>query len=319
MKKLLLTGALKQSAYCLAMSEDRSCLAISSNRWVQILSFPEMQLLQKLPIRHVCSMVFLENGHTLLAASTTGDLFLWDAARMKHLGKWPTQFWREGPLFYCGTDCVALAHDDGVCLFNLYSGQFEEVYACPGREHWIAGCQDGKLYILTIAYKKKWQNFGYAVVDLQGNVHSQSFSDRKLNGLRFSRPVLLDGGTIALLSSASPQCLVSGGNSLYMIDLSGHVTEFKAAPKAYSCCPCDAVAAFGRYLGFTHSVPPHNGVTLYDVADGSFIGQISDAELRHGDDVTPPSCLLFLSEEELLVGTWERLFLYRMVPISQEF
>ncbi len=311
MKELLLTGALKQSAYALAMSEDRSCLAIGSDRWVQILSFPEMQPLQKLPIRHVGSMVFLENGRTLLATSTTGDLFLWDAAGMKCLGKWPTQFWREGPLFCCGPDCVALAYDDGVCLFDLRSGRFKEVYACPGREPWIAGCQDGKLYILTVAYKKRRQNFGYVVVDLQGNVHSRSFSDRKLNGLHFSRPVLLDGGTIALLSSAGSQCLVPGGSSLYTIDPSGHVTESKTVPKTYSCCPCDAAAAFGHYLGFTHSAPPHNGVTLYDAADGSFVGQISDAELRQGSDANLPSCLLFLSEEELLVGTWKGLFSYR--------
>ena len=311
-KKLLLTGTLKQSAYCLAMSEDRSHFAIGSGREVQILSFPEMQPLQNLPIRDIGSMLFLKNSHTLLAASTTGDLFLWDAAGMKCLGKWPAQFWREGPLFCCAPDCVALAYDDGVCLLHLHSGRFEEVYACPGREPWIAGCQNGNLYILTAAYRKRRQNFGYAVVDLQGNVRSQSFSDRKLNGLRYSRPVLLDGGAIALLSSAGSQCLVPGGSALYTIDPSGHVTEFRAVPKAYSCCPCDAAATFGRYLGFTHSTP-HNGVTLYDVTDGSFVGQISDTALRCGDDRTPPSCLLFLSEEEFWIGTWEGLFSYRMV------
>lgn len=318
MKELLLTGTLKQSAYCLAMSEDRSRFAISSDQWVQILSFPEIQLLQKLPIRHICSMLFLKNSHTLLATSTTGDLFLWDAAGMKRLGKWPTQFWREGSLFCCAPDCVALAYDDGVCLFHLHSGRFEEVYACPGRQPWIAGCQDGKLHILTVAYRKRRQSFGYAVVDLQGNVRSQSYSDRKLNGLRFSRPVLLDGGTIALLSSASPQRLVPGGSALYTIDSSGHATEFRAVPKAYSCCPCDAAATLGRYLGFTHSTP-HNGVTLYDITDGSFVGQISDTALRCGDDITPPSCLLFLSEEEFLVGTWEGVFSYRIVPTTEEF
>lgn len=312
-------SALKKIAYCLAMSEDRSRLAISSNREVQILSFPEMQLLQKLPICHVGSMLFLKNSDSLLTVSTTGDIFLWNGAETKQLGKWPTQFWREGPLFYCGSDCVALAYNDGVCLFDLHAGRFEEIYACPGREHWIAGCQDGKLRIPTIAYRKRWQNFGYAVVDLQGNVHSQCFSDRKLNGRRFSRPVLLDGGTIALLSSASPRCLFSGGNSLYTIDLGGHVAEYKTVPKTYSCCPCDAAAAFGRSLAFAHSALSHNGVTLYDAADGSFVGQISEAELRQGSDVNPPSCLLFLSEEKLLVGTWEGLFSYRMVPISQEF
>lgn len=262
-------------------------------------------------------MVFLENCHTLVAASTIGELFLWETAGMKHLRKWPTQFWREGPLFCCGPDCVAAAHDGGVCLLSLQTARFREVYTCPGAQAWIAGYQAGKLHILTVPFGRKWERFGYTVVDTQGNLCSRSTLNRALNSHSFSQPVLLKDGSLALLSSTRGSLL--NRTALYTIDPCGCVTEFRTVPKTYRrgpCCPLDGAASYGRYLGFIHGVP--HGVTMYDWSDGSLVGEISDSALRQDEEIIPPSCILFLSEETLLVGTWDQLLVYRIVPEQEQ-
>lgn len=83
-------------------------------------------------------------------------------------------------------------------------------------------------------------------------------------------------------------------------------------PEGYSCCDCDTVEVSGRYIALCHKIS--GGVTIYNQADLSLVGQISDLELRQGSEGNPPADLLFISNEELFVGTWERLFLYRMIP-----
>lgn len=311
MEKILMTAMLKHSAFCLAISTDRKYLAVGAERWVRILSFPEMKLLQKLPIRHASSMVFLKDHNSLFVVSTTGEMFLWRTAGMERLGRWPVSLWSENPLFCCGSDYVALAHDGGVCVLHLPSMQCRDVYSCPDSEPRIAGCRDGKLHIITIPYKKRRGGIVYAVVDVQGNVHSQIPADRKLNGRHLSRPALLDDGRIALFQGSNRWC---SNSALCTIDLHGHVIESHTVPEGYSCCDCDTVAASGRYIAFCHEIS--GGVTIYNQTDLSLVGQISDLELRQGSEVNPPANLLFVSDEELLVGTWERLFLYRIMPVS---
>lgn len=136
MEKILMTVMLKHSAFCLAISTDRKYLAVSAERCVRILSFPEMKLLQKLPIRHAGSMVFLEDHNSLFVVSTTGEMFLWSTAGMERLGRWPVSLWCENPLFCCGSDCVALAHDGGVCVLHLRSMQCRDVYSCRPQAGW---------------------------------------------------------------------------------------------------------------------------------------------------------------------------------------
>lgn len=182
---------------------------------------------------------------------------------MERLGRWPVSLWCENPLFCCGSDCVALAHDGGVC-----------VLICD-----------------------------------RCNAETSIPADRKLDGKYISRPALLDDGRIALFQGFNRWC---SRCSLCTTDLNGHVIESHTVPEGYSCCDCDTVEVSGRYIALCHKIS--GGVTIYNQADLSLVGQISDLELRQGSEGNPPADLLFISNEELFVGTWERLFLYRMIP-----
>lgn len=310
MKNTSVIKLAKYGAFSLAVSSDYKCLAVGAGSKVQILSLPEATVLHTLPICNASSMVFLDNCESLLVVTTTGGIFLWKSEKLHRLGQWPASLWRESPIFGCGQNYVALAHDEGVCLFDLQSRQFKDVYLCPGRSAEIAAYKNGKLHMITYAFTKDWQKIQRVAIDLQGNTYDIVEADCKLDVSNISRPVLLENNTIAFFA-VFRRHIFTPDKSICTIDCNGHVVKSQSVPANYPITGCAAISVSKRYIAYAHMVSPH-GVTMYAQDDLSLMGQITSGELWQEKNISPPSSLLFLSDAQLLIGTWDALFLYQI-------
>lgn len=318
MSKIMLKKTVEFEALRLAISSDKKYLAIASEQSVRILSLPDFILLKDIHVAHTSSLTFTNYGSiSLLITTTSGRIFLYNKAIVEDLGTWPKSFWRENPLFCCGDNHVVLAYDEGICLFDIQTRQFKNIYSCTNKELRIAACQNGRLYLITYNCGRKLQKVERLVIDVYGHTYERVFTDRKINTTDISHPMLLTRNRIGIFITQGQSTAFQGAGVFCVIDSLGHIIESKVVPKGYFICGCSIGASSSRYIALPHETSPH-AVTLYDQENQFYVNLISEAELRRDGGINPPASVLFLSDEELLVGTWRRLYLYQIFSAQEE-
>lgn len=300
LKKTIEIGALR-----LAISPNKRYIAASSERCVRILSVPSLKILWKLPISHTVSMVFSDDSKMLIATTTTGEIYRWSADGSEMLGKWPKELWYEGPIFYCNDGCIALACRNSISVFNIHTKEFRSILNCALKTPLIAGILGDKIAIIIIDDSSVRQEIVTQWISTKGDILSTCRASEKVVLRQYSLPILLSNGTIALLSAPS---WFGKFGTISIFGPDGHMEKYDIIPKEYDVSGC-RVASSEKYIAVAHEVCPHR-VTIYVYNPCTYMSCIEEGILCGSLDINPPSDVLFLSENELLVGTWERLMLF---------
>lgn len=305
--ELVLEKTIRSAAFDIAVSPDGSRLAICGERKITIFSLPGLYKENTIRVSHTSSMVFLGDNKSMLILTTTGRCIFWNGQILESLGKWQVPRWEEKPVFYAGGNDVFWAGSHGIWKYNVNEGTMLKIFQTP-HEPYICRVEDGIVYAVILKYGVQLQHIEILELDFAGTVKRACISRNNIQAALFGEPCWNKNGNIAISTCVSKPLGVY--SYCYLIDsVNGEIIFQKCEPHSGSCgdfyAAKDLLVKVGDALA--------EDVSIFDASNMRMLHRIEKTYLAGTDGVNPPSTVTFLDDGRLLVGTWTKLFVFKIV------
>lgn len=338
----------KKPTWGLSLSPDGKTLIAIGAKKLHLYSLPKFDLINSINVIHVYSIQWVDH-QTFYTITQTGHVAFWDGTELKSVGRWQRNLVSECPTFACGKDTFAISYNDGVSAFHADTGKTEVLYKDEDDTFvQIAGVKNGLIYgllqkrephspnlllnkteklleegkelralaLLLLEAKKPKKKYRPETRAFTLNPITREMRTAQLNADVLSlglHPLLLPDGRIVVstevLSSKRPY-----DSALIAINPNDGSTETgERMPKN--------VFGFADFIGsslsptryIAHVFNNSKNLLLFRLSDLSYAGKIDDCDLSERSECNCIATTLFLSDEQLVVGTWNEMLLFRIV------
>ena len=305
--ELVLDRIVRSAALEIAVSPDESRVAVSGERKITVFSLPEFKKEYSIPVRNTNSMIFLEDNCSMLILNTIGGFYLWTGTTLESVGRWAVAECAGVSLFYAGHNTAFWAGHGAVWKYNIAEHQLTKVFSVDG-EPFICRVGDGVIRLVCLKYNKSRQYMEIYRLDYNGSILYHCTTKNRLQTNMFGEPCWNDDEMIAI-STVSTTDSICG--FLYLVDSkNGDVLIQKYIPYAMEIGDCFC----GNGLIAQVSPVIAKTVTIYAADNLKQLYQLDKTVLDERNNINPPTKVHFLKNGKVLVGSWERLFVYDVDP-----
>lgn len=301
--EVVLSKVIRSAAFVIAVSPDELRLAVSGERKITVFSLSGFEKEYTIPVRHVSSMIFLKDNCSMLILNTTGDCYLWTGTTLERIGKWTDTQCARTPLFYAGQNTVFWSGCGAVWKYDIAEQQMTKVFSAEG-EPFICRVGEGVIRLVCLKYNKSWQHMGIYKLDYNGSVLHKCTTKNRLQTNIFGIPCWNEDELIAISTVAT----IDGVHGfLYLVNSeNGDVLVQKESSLILEGGDCFC----GN--GLIAQVLPvlDKSVTIYAADKLKLLYRLDKEVLDEKNDINPPTMVCFLKSGEILIGSWEKLFVY---------
>lgn len=293
----------------IAISPDKSRVAISSERKITILDTVHFQRIVTIPISHATSMIFLSDSAKMLILNTTGILYFWDGDTVEKLGKWAVPRWAETPLFYSGGSYAFWTLDGVVWRYNINLRTMDKIYS-SSKDLVICKCSDGQVRLIGYRRGIPRQALDLTTIDYDGNVISSVQTDRSVYTHCMGIPCWTNSNTVVFSALAKSQGIFHASltSYLYLINTVNGEVKLQRYGHNYE----DSGDCY-HGTGMVAEVYPvlSKDVVLYTADKLEYQFRIGKDFFDASDKINPPTQAHFL-DSRVLVGSWKYFYVFRI-------
>ena len=332
---IVLKQRIRHGAFSYAVSHDLHKMAISSDKDIAIYSIPDFCQLAVVPVRNTSSMVFLSDNISLLVLNSIGQMFHWNGEMLEDHGVWPVPQWYESPLFYGSDSKIFWGSQGGIWSYNVVQRSMKKILSIP-KDVNICRCDHGVIKaLLTESSSVDEQIIGLMEVSYEGEILSKRETKVPLKTRLINQPAWSNDDYIAVSTIAAPEQArpiferiatysftpegravleqdfwlpenISCPHSiLYLLDGTGDI----CIAKEFDADDNDGNLFCGNGI-LAQCCSGEENVVLMRMADLQEICNIPKSLLTKGIKVNPPTFVWFAPDNLLVVGSWERLFVF---------
>lgn len=333
--ELFLDRTIRHGAFSCAVSHDLHEFAISGSKDIKVYSVPDFEELYCIPVKNVCTMVFLSDNRSILILNTSGILFFWDGSNLKRVGHWPVPEWYETPMHYGDDAHIFWGNVGGVWKYDAKERSMNQVFSTE-KDVYICSCDHGIIKVLlTNSDSADEGQIELLKLAYSGEVLSRKVTKDPLKIRLIHRPVWSDD-MIAISAIAAPHRskpvfervvkyqFTPEGRAILKEDI------WSPEPEGRPHCMLYLLDTEANILDAQKS-NSHDG-NLY-CGNGILAKCCTDEEcvvvmrlnnlqdvcyirknlLTKGTEGNPPTFAWFGPDDLLVIGSWHRLFVFRIV------
>lgn len=300
---LVLDKIISNPAFVIAISPDCTKIAVSGERTITIFSFPDLQQIEKLKVAHTCSMVFLSDSRSLLIQNTTGKTFVWNGISLESTGKWPVPKWQEKPMFYCGDDHVLWAGHGGIWMYDARERKISNIFSSP-RDLWICRCEEDVIKCIAMDYGEGENTVDILSLTYEGSIQKQAQSDIQVKNGVFKSPAWSNDDLIAISTSVRPNFPL---NIVYLLNTEGQVLGQEWVPAGED----NGSFYYGNNMFIKISMVGAYNINIYNANNIELIYKLDCQKLASYGMTTPPTFAWITPDNRILVGSWNKLFVFK--------
>lgn len=318
MMKLVLERAINKPSIVFALSPQKDKLAAASARKIFLYSLPDLNLLKVIPLHHVHRILWLDND-IFYAVTVSGyvSVFSPEREKMERVGQWSKSYWSELDIFFCGKDkFVSSYFCHGICAFDLANHSSRSIYHDKKYVFKIAGVKDELFYGImtkqvTLPFQRSFQKAFAFIGDSSGKTFKTTPVSQKMKG-SFAPIRLLDNGNIACTYAKRVPGSCVKRPYLFLVDpVTGNISELGQIPSKD-----DEISTFAispeQYYAFAFAFFEGNALICRkgNLSDCVLIDTHDRCTEKEDNGITT---VAFLSDEHILVGTWNETLLFRII------
>lgn len=314
-----LLHSLPFKGFHLSISPNKQKLASLSNTSINVFSLNPLLHIGQYKINHPTKVAWISDDE-LYVITSEGKVYLWKQEALSLIGRWDKALWSRQSVWFTQHGLITTFVNEkkqsyGIAHFDLSDSSSTEIYQCPkDKKVCLAGTKN------NLAIGLMSHNSGSTSINTGSifTLNIESGEERMAplaNKVRFSTiadPIFHDDAYITFPVLQMPP-LSFRWERLITVDLFGHIiAEGDHLPDPWNPVMNNTGSQSpSNYIATDCGLDPAS-IALFNKNDLSLVHLIEPNQIWLRRPNNYPSSIVFSSDNELIVGTWEEILLFRI-------